>query len=302
MPHMTRRDFLTATGATLTLGSLGLPALAAGPKAGEPPSYTLGCYTRPWDQHEYRVALDGIAEAGYKYAGIMTAKGKSWVMITPRTTPEEAARVAEEVKQRGLKTLSVYGDFSVTQSLSQGITELKQLIDHCETCGSPNLLLGGTGDEKLYPHYVKAIAECCPYAATKKVALGVKPHGGRNATGPQCRKMIEQVNQRNFGVWYDPGNIFYYSEGALNPVDDCPSVADLVRGMSVKDFKRPKEVLVTPGEGEVDFKTVLSRLHQGGFRSGPLVVECLARGEVAEITAAAKKTRLFLQELINRLG
>jgi hypothetical protein len=29
-----------------------------------------------------RVALDGIAEAGFQYAGLMTAKGKSWILIT----------------------------------------------------------------------------------------------------------------------------------------------------------------------------------------------------------------------------
>jgi hypothetical protein len=34
-------------------------------------AYQIGCYTRPWDQHDYRVALDGIAEAGFKYAGIL---------------------------------------------------------------------------------------------------------------------------------------------------------------------------------------------------------------------------------------
>ena len=56
--------------------------------------YQLGCYTRPWDQFDYRVALDGIAEAGFKYAGLMTAKGKSWVIITVDSTPEEVAAIA----------------------------------------------------------------------------------------------------------------------------------------------------------------------------------------------------------------
>jgi len=38
---------------------------------------------------------------------------------------------------------------------------------------------------------------------------------GTNATGPQCRKLIESVGHSNFGLWYDPANIFYYSDGRL---------------------------------------------------------------------------------------
>ena len=48
--------------------------------------YLIGCYTRPWDAWELDRALDGVAEAGYRWVGLMTAKGKSWVIITPDTT------------------------------------------------------------------------------------------------------------------------------------------------------------------------------------------------------------------------
>jgi sugar phosphate isomerase/epimerase len=126
----------------------------------------------------------------------------------------------------------------------------------------------------------------------------VKPHGGSNATGADCRKIIEQVGHKNFGIWYDPGNIFYYSEGKVDPVDDAPSVNGLVVGMSIKDYKPPKEVQVTPGTGKVNFREVFARLKKGGFTRGPLVVECLNPGETpAAITAEARKARQLLLEL-----
>ncbi len=292
---MTRREFLQ----TIAMGGIGaavapLRALAA------PASYQLGCYTRPWDQFDYRVALDGIAEAGFKYAGIMTAKGKTWVIITVDSTPEEVAAIADEVKQRGLKTLSIYGgDFPVAKSIDAGIAGLKRLIDYSAICGCPNLLLGGTGEEKLVEPYYKVVAECCDYAALKRVGLSIKPHGGKNATGPQCRKLIEQVGNKNFRLWYDPGNIFYYSDGKLDPVQDSASVDGLVAGISVKDFKLPKEVLVTPGTGQVNFPKVMANLKKGGFTSGPVIVECLARVDTPQkVTAEAKKALSFLNELM----
>jgi len=309
--RLTRRQFLDESvkaGAGLgAMSTLAWTCAALGPRhacasAGMAPApngpYLIGCYTRPWAQYDYRVALDAIAEAGYRCVGLMTAKSPTNLVISVLTSPEEAAQMAEEVKKRGLKVASVYGgDIPVAKSLAAGIEGLKKLIDSCAACGTMNLLMGGTGNKELYEAYYKAISECCDYAAEKGMGISVKPHGGLNATGPQCRKTVEFVGHKNFGIWYDPGNIFYYSDGKLNPVDDAPSVNGLVMGVSVKDFKPPKSVDVTPGTGQVDFAAVLAKLKAGGFKSGALVVECLEPGDLAHTLAEAKKTRQFLENL-----
>lgn len=286
-----RRQFiggiLAAAGAAATRGL-----------AQDAPRWQIGCYTRPWDQDEYRVALDGIAAAGYKYAGLMTAKNaKSNLVVGVDTTPEEAAAIGGEVRQRGLQVASLYGgSFHAEKSIEAGIAGLRRLIENAAACRCANLLLGGT-DEQHAAAYYKAVAECCDYAAAKGVGLSIKPHGGGNANGPQCRKLIEQVGHKSFRLWYDPGNIFYYSDGQLDPLDDAATVDGLVVGMSVKDFRPPKEVMLTPGTGRVEFAKVLARLRQGGFTGGPLVVECVARGDKARIMAEARAAREFVEQL-----
>ncbi|MFZ2147589.1 MAG: sugar phosphate isomerase/epimerase family protein [Sedimentisphaerales bacterium] len=299
---LTRRRFLDRT---LKIGAAGLAASCTG--ASRAPAamgsatngaWQIGCYTRPWANYDYRVALDAIAEAGFKYAGLMTTKSKTGLVISISTTLEEAERIGEEAEKRGLDVLSVYGgDIPVAKSLGAGIEGLKKLIDNCAACDAKNLLMGGTGDEKLYKMYYKAIAECCDYAAEKGVGISIKPHGGLNATGPQCRKTIEMVGHRNFRIWYDPGNIFFYSNGELDPVDDAATVDGLVVGMCVKDYRHPKNVSVTPGTGQVDFPAVLARLRKGGFTQGPLVVECLDQGDAEQTLAQARKARTFLEGL-----
>jgi sugar phosphate isomerase/epimerase len=303
---ISRRSFLADTA---KLGAAGLltsgvesifGADTGGAARGMP--WQLGCYTRVFDQFDYPVALDAIAEAGFKYVGLMTTNIKQWVMIKTTTPVEEVQAMHKEVRKRGLKVLSVFGDFSVTESLDAGIRGLRQLIDDAAICDCPNLMLGGTSDEKLYQPYYKTITECCDYAAVKGVSLSIKPHGGQNATGTQCRKAIELVSKKNFGLWYDPGNVFYYSDGKLDPVTDAATVDGLVVGMSVKDFLPPKEVLVNIGSGKVDFPAVFARLKQGGFAQGPLIVECLARGPLESVKAEATKARLFLENLTRQKG
>lgn len=301
MNTSTRRDFLKQAACAGALGAM-VAATHRANAAEAVPGWRIGCYTRPWDKHDYRVALDAIAEAGFRYAGLMTTNSPSHLVISVQTTPEEAQAVAAECKSRNLLVPSVYGgDIPVAESLEAGIRGLKSLIDCCAIVGAENLMMGGVGDPALQGPYYQAVAACCDYAAEKKMGISVKPHGGLNSTGPQCRKIVEGVGNKNFGLWYDPGNIFYYSDGALNPIDDAASVDGLVVGMSVKDFKLPKEVMITPGTGQVDFEKVMRRLIQGGFTGGPLVVECLTQGELPQMLEEAKKARVFLEELIARL-
>jgi sugar phosphate isomerase/epimerase len=264
-------------------------------RASEPSRWQIGCYTRPWAQYDYRVALDGIAAAGFKYAGLMTTKSKNNLIISLTTTPEEAGAIGAEVKQRGLEVISLWAD----QFATDNTDGLKRLIENSAACGCPNLLLGGT-DEQHAEAYYKIVAECCDYAEAKGVGLSVKPHGGSNANGALCRKIIDRIAHKNFRLWYDPGNIFYYSDGKLDPADDAAAVDGVVAGMSVKDFRPPKEVEITPGTGSVNFAKVLSRLQQGGFTHGPLVVECLDRGDLAHVNAEAVKARRFLDALTSQ--
>jgi len=288
------RSLLAGGAALVAAQSTGCSSL----NGGRGSRWQIGCYTRPWDQFDYRAALDGIAAAGFKYAGLMTAKGKSWVIITTDTSLEEAAEIGGEVRNRGLNLLSLYaGDFPVAKSVQAGIEGLRRLVDNCAACGAPNLMLGGVGDAKLYEPYFTVVRECCGYAGAKGIGLSMKPHGGLNATGAQCRQAVERVGCENFRIWYDPGNILYYSDGALDAVADAASVDGLVVGVSVKDYRHPKEVMVTPGTGQVNFRGVFERLKRGGFTRGPLIVECLARGTAAQITEEARKARMFLEEL-----
>jgi sugar phosphate isomerase/epimerase len=284
-----------------TLAALGLAAapLNLTRAADEPGRFDLGCFTRPWDQWDYRVALDGIAEAGFRHAGIMTSKGKSWVTINVASTPDEVREIARECAQRQLKIACIYGgDFPVAKSVADGIAGLKTLIDHAALCSCPHLMLGGTTDETLFAPYYRVVRECCDYAALQGVRLSIKPHGGQNATGPQCRAILEQVGHSSFGLWYDPGNIFYYSKGQLDPVNDSTTVDGLVVGVSVKDSLPPQEVLVNPGTGKVQFSSVFRHLVRGGFRRGPVLIECLAKGTTpAEVTANARQARAFLEAL-----
>jgi sugar phosphate isomerase/epimerase len=307
--HLTRREFLSGTariaGASVPAATL-IGSTAMAERCVAEGTWQIGCYTRPWARFDYRVALDAIAEAGFKHVGLMSTKpkdGARWALvISVATSVEEAAGIGQQARQRGLQIPSIYGgSIPVNRSLQEGIDGLKKLIDNCAAAGGKSLLTAGIGRAELETAYYMAIAECCDYAAEKRVAIALKPHGPLNATGPLCRKAIERVGHHNFSLWYDPGNIFAYSDGALDPVDDVAAVDGLVTGMCVKDYRPANDdVKVTPGDGTVDLARVLARLRQGGLTGGPLVIETLTPDDPAGLIREARRARRFVERLVGK--
>lgn len=259
-------------------------------------SWLVGCWTRPWAAFDYRVGMDAMAEAGFKHIALTGAKTRTKRVIAADTTLEEAAAVGEDAQRRGLTITNVYAG---GLSLEKGSGELRKLIDNCCAAGGQSVLLSGIGNEQKYEACCRTVAECCDYAAEKRIAVVLKPHGGMTGTGPRMRDATNRVNRTNFTVMYDPGNIYFYSQGQVDPVEDVKAVAGLVTGVSVKDYLPPKNVALTPGTGKVDFPAFFAELRRGGLKGGPLMIEMVKPGDPEQTLEEVKKAKRFVEHLVN---
>ena len=123
------------------------------------------------------------------------------------------------------------------------------------------------------------------HAQQAGVNITMKPHGGISLTADDLATAHEKVNHPAFGICFDPGNIIYYTKGDLRPETDVAEVASIVTTGIVKDCvveDGKPDVMVTAGDGLVDFYAVLSGLVGGGF-DGPLYVECVGSEAVDEV-------------------
>jgi sugar phosphate isomerase/epimerase len=186
--------------------------------------------------------------------------------------------------------------------LHQGDESLQRMIDNAAAAGGWSVVITGLGDEETYDLYLKAVSDCCDYAAERDVALVLKPHGSLTATGPLCRRAIERVGHPNFTLMYDPGNILYYSEGRIDPIEDCAAVNGMVTSLSVKDYRHPRDVALTPGTGQIDFPALIARLRKGGFTHGAALIEMVSPGDPAHTLAEVRKARRFIERLLSAGG
>jgi sugar phosphate isomerase/epimerase len=180
--------------------------------------------------------------------------------------------------------------------LEESIKEVRAQIDNAKALSLDYVLSFGADNPAELPHYCDVMRDAAAYADERKVKLVMKPHGGISGASSEILEVIARVGHRNFSIWYDAGNIIYYT--GKDPVTELTPIAKHVTGFCAKDCGAPKgDVMIQFGEGKVDFTAVFKGLARGGF-NGPVMVEGVKVGATPEETGAnARANREFLERV-----
>jgi sugar phosphate isomerase/epimerase len=159
------------------------------------------------------------------------------------------------------------------------------------------LINTGTAKPEQYDGWYRQMAFAAAYGADHGVQIVTKPHGGVVATAADILICLEKIKHPNLGIWYDAGNILYYT--GKDPMAELEPILSHVTAFTAKDCAgKNAEVMIQFGKGKVDFTAIFRRLKKAGF-NGPIMVESCAIGATAaETTANAKANREFLQKAI----
>ena len=256
---------------------------------------TLGCQNRPWSEYSLEEALSGIAAAGYSIVGFTPQQGKP--VFSAESSEEEIERFEALLDSHGLEPQMAIRQPNLWEmEEAEAVAAFQKEIALGSDLGLEYFILTGISDESKYEAWYSAVGQCLDCAEENDVMLLLKPHGGLCALAEDLLGAVERFAHPNFGICYDPGNILYYT--GERPEDDLPKLVEHVQAMCVKDETGGQhgEVMLTPGDGLVDFRRIFSILDEAGFE-GPCWIECLGGGSVAEINTEAVRARRFLLEL-----
>ena len=184
--------------------------------------------------------------------------------------------------------------------LEDSIREVRKQIDNASGLGLTYLLTFGVDRPEEYDHYYKVMSDAAAYASDKKLNLVMKPHGGNSGASDDIQAVMKAVNHPNFKIWYDAGNIIYYT--GKDPIEELKPIAHHVTGFCAKDCAAIKsDVMIQFGTGKVDFPGVFTTLKSAGF-DGPIMVECCRVATTAEETGAnARANREFLEGVLAKV-
>jgi sugar phosphate isomerase/epimerase len=283
-----RDGALAVAGATVAAGGL----LAAPPAV----KWPVGCFNRPWTKWSFNETLKAIKAAGYATTGLLTPT-KQDLFIGPDATPEYLDGLKKAIAASGLKAIMGSLRSRHDGPIEDAIKGLRKQIDNAAFLGLEWVITFGTDRPEQVDHYLKCMADAAAYGREKKVKVVMKPHGGSSGASEEIIASVKKVNNPNFSIWYDAGNIIYYT--GKDPIEELKPIVQHVTGFCAKDCASPKtDVMIQFGTGKVDFKGVFQVMKSAGF-NGPIMVECCAIGETPEATAAnARANREFLEKVL----
>ncbi|MEK6321919.1 MAG: sugar phosphate isomerase/epimerase family protein [Acidobacteriota bacterium] len=289
---MNRREFIhqaiVASTATTILSSN--EALAKGVK------WQVGCFNRPWTKWSFDQTLKEIKAAGFKTTGLLT-RTREEPFIGADATPEYLAGLKKRIAASGLTANMGALRSRHDIPLEDSIREVREQIDNARFLSLKYVLSFGADKPEEFAHYAKVMSSAAAYAQDKDIRLAMKPHGGISGASDQILRVIKEVNHPNFSIWYDAGNIIYYT--GKDPVAEIDPIAQHVSGFCAKDCGEVKgDVMIQFGAGKVDFASVFKKLKSAGF-SGPVMVECCKVGQTPEETTGyARANREFLEKAL----
>jgi len=291
--NLNRRTFLqTATVAATSLaGRRWTNAFAA-----EKTNWPIGCFNRAWSKWSYDDALEGMAAAGYRLTGLLSGH-RGEVFTSSAATPEYLEGLKKRITQRGLAVNMTAIRFRPEATLEANVADLRKQIENAARLELRFMLTFGVDNPAHYESFYRLMADAAAQAEKRGLQIALKPHGGGSGASEEILRCLDKVAHPNFKIWYDAGNIIYYT--GKDPGSELEPIARHVTGFCAKDCPAPKgEVMSQFGTGKVDFKAVFTKLKSVGF-NGPIMVEGVKVGATAaETTDNARANREFLEKVL----
>ncbi len=223
--------------------------------------------------HPIDVALEGLAEAGYRNVEIGAVKG--WFEhIDPDTVSDaEIDRIGRKLGELGLNPVSLSGHTQL--QTTEGKERFKRAMDIAKGLGMPivNTFTGDAKSESEREDYFANVQDLCDYAAQLGLKIGMETDSNMLPTAKIGVDILDRINRPEvLGFNYDPGNVIYYT--GADPYEDITYALPRMVHFHLKDKIGGQGVFNFPptGEGEIDLARLLRILGEAGY-TGPISAE-----------------------------
>lgn len=304
---MSRREFARLSTFALGLASAGLPVRAIEPfkRPGQARlRLSLAAYsfrnffkdashkrdTPPKDSEQIDMFqfIDYCAEHGCQGAEVTS------YYFPPEITHDYMLELKRHAFLRGvsLSGTAVGNSFTAPagDKRDRQIALVKEWIDRCGLMGIPHIrVFAGGADgqplERAKANCIEALNECCAYAGTKGVFLGIENHGGIVAESSTLLDIIRTVQSPWLGINLDTANFH-----TADPYADIARCAPYAVNVQIKTEVQPRGQKKAPA----DFKRLIGILKDANYQ-GFVALEYEAAEDPHTAVPRALKE---LQELI----
>ncbi|PYR01110.1 MAG: hypothetical protein DMF96_01075, partial [Acidobacteria bacterium] len=205
--------------------------------------------------------------------------------------PDYLARLKQRIAGSGLKANMGALRSRHDIPLDDSIREVRKQIENAGTLALTSLLTFGVDKPEEYEHYYKVMSDAAAYAQERRIKVVMKPHGGSSGASDAIVAVMKAVRHPNFKIWYDAGNIIYYT--GKDPIEELKPIARHVTGFCAKDCGGVKDDDGGRDHGERARESRVPRNDPGAaVKMSGLILRCrLATGRAFTATPRDRSPR-----------
>ena len=207
--------------------------------------------TMAFDGYALEVALDELAALGVRHVEPASVDKIFQHLVEEDFCDTRAAWLRRELAARRLACLSLSVHMDLTGP--DAVDRFHRRLAFARNVGARcvNSIAGPAGKLEEFRKNIVTIAD---RARDLGVMIALENHGDLLDREQQVLDFIREVNHPAVRVNYDTGNAWYYSKGAINPVEELALLAPVVAHVHVKTPKIVDGLLrwVALGDGELD--------------------------------------------------
>ena len=152
--------------------------------------------TLPYAAFPLERALEGIRKAGYEYVAWGTthqnAPGRRDPVMAKDAPPAEAKKLADHCRSLGLQPVMMFSEIYVAHPDSVKVHTRR--IEQAAAAGIKIVLTFGEIKPGAEDIWITNLKQLGPIARQNGVLVTIKQHGGNTATGKDCLRIVQQVN------------------------------------------------------------------------------------------------------------
>ncbi|MFA5026927.1 MAG: sugar phosphate isomerase/epimerase family protein [Candidatus Methylomirabilota bacterium] len=190
--------------------------------------------TMAFDGYPLETALDELAALGVKHVEPASVDKVFQHLVEEDFCPARANRLRRELGERGLSCLSLSAHMDLTRPDS--VERFQRRLEFARNLGARcvNSIAGPAEHLDGFRRNLPAIAE---RAKDLGVVIALENHGDLLDRGLQILEFIREIGHPAVRVNYDTGNAWYYSRGAIDPVEELALLAPVAAHVHLKSPK-----------------------------------------------------------------
>ena len=212
--------------------------------------------------------LKGVSKTNSSGLSLCAVDGLTQHVNPERMSIKEWENVKRLINENNLTFYGLEGHCDLSNS--DNLERIRKRIEFTHFLGGKYLDLDG-GQKSKIDDFFKNISKIIKLAEKFNIIVCFETHKGLIETGKGSLKLLKRIGSPYIRISYDPANVYFYSNGKINPSEDIKYILDFIyiihlKGVSHNDSKT-KWKFPQMEKSNINFKEFFHILKQSNYNN-----------------------------------